>query len=78
MGLYDYSYAANLISIVIIGSVIVEFLFAADEYFKPKMYIPMSPSDIEEWKEKHQTELVAATTEEEENKANADTEVKDE
>ena len=44
MGLYDYSYAANLISIVIIGSVIVEFLFAADEHFKPKMYIPMSPT----------------------------------
>lgn len=78
MGLYDYSYAANLMSIVIIGSVIFEFLFAADEYFKPKMYIPMSPSDIDEWKEKHKAELVAATTEEEENKANADTEVKDE
>ena len=78
MGLYDYSYAANLISIVIIGSVIVEFLFAADEHFKPKMYIPMSPSDIEEWKEKHQAELVAPTTEEGENKADADTEVKDE
>jgi hypothetical protein len=77
MGLYDYSYAANLISIVIIGSVIVEFLFAADEHFKPKMYIPMSPSDIDEWKEKHQAELSAAT-EEKENKANADTEVKDE
>ena len=76
MGLYDYSYAANLISIVIIGSVIVEFLFAADEHFKPKMYIPMSPSDIDEWKEKHQAELAA--NEEEENKANADTEVKDE
>lgn len=74
MGLYDYSYAANLISIVIIGSVIVEFLFAADEHFKPKMYIPMSPSDIDEWKEKHQAELAAN----EENKANADTEVKDE
>lgn len=77
MGLYDYSYAANLISIVIIGSVIVEFLFAADEHFKPKMYIPMSPSDIDEWKEKHQAEL-SVTTEDEENKTNADTEVKDE
>lgn len=76
MGLYDYSYAANLISIVIIGSVIVEFLFAADEHFKPKMYIPMSPSDIDEWKEKHQAEL--AVNEEEENKVNADIEVKDE
>ena len=76
MGLYDYSYAANLISIVIIGSVIVEFLFAADEHFKPKMYIPMSPSDIDEWKEKHQAEL--AVNEEEENKVNADIDVKDE
>lgn len=77
MGLYDYSYAANLISIVIIGSVIVEFLFAADEHFKPKMYIPMSPSDLDEWKEKHQAELSAATGEEED-KTNADAEVKDE
>lgn len=77
MGLYDYSYAANLISIVIIGSVIVEFLFAADEHFKPKMYIPMSPSDIDEWKEKHQAEL-SGTTERENNKDNTDTEPKDE
>ena len=77
MGLYDYSYAANLISIVIIGSVLVEFLFAADEFFKPKMYLPMSPSDIEVWKEKHQAE-VSGTTEEKDNKDNTDTEPKDE
>lgn len=70
MGLYDYSYAANLISIVIIGSVIVEFLFAADEHFKPKMYIPMSPSDIDEWKEKHQAELSETTEEDGDNKSN--------
>ena len=57
MGLYDYSYAANLISVVIICSVAFEFLFAADEYFKPTMYLPMSPYNIEDWKEKHQVEL---------------------
>ncbi len=74
---YELLNAANLISLVIIDSVIVEFLFAADEHFKPKMYIPMSPSDIEEWKEKHQAEL-SATTEEEESETNADTEEKDE
>lgn len=77
MGLHDYSYAANLISIVIIGSVVVEFLFAADEHFKPKMYLPMSPSDIDEWKEKHQAELFA-TAEEEDNKDNTGTKPKDE
>ena len=77
MGLYDYSYAANLISIVIICSVAFEFLFAADEYFKPTMYLPMSPSDIEDWKEKHQAEL-SGTSEEEDNKDNTDTEPKDE
>ena len=77
MGLYDYSYAANLISIVIICRVAFEFLFAADEYFKPTMYLPMSPSDIEDWKEKHQAEL-SGTTEEENNKNNTDTEPKDE
>ena len=77
MGLYDYSYAANLISVVIICSVAFEFLFAADEYFKPTMYLPMSPSDIEDWKEKHQAEL-SGTTEEENNKDNTDTEPKDE
>ena len=54
MGLYDYSYAANLISVVIICSVAFEFLFTADEYFKPTMYLPMSPYNIEDWKEKHQ------------------------
>ena len=70
MGLYDYSYAANLISVVIICSVAFEFLIAADEYFKPAMYLPMSPSDIEEWKEKHQAEL-SGTTEEENNKDNS-------
>ena len=78
MGLYDYSYAANLISIVIIGSVIVEFLFAADEHFKPKMYIPMSPSDIDEWKEKHQAELSETTEEDGDNKSNKDEETEDE
>ena len=57
MGLYDYSYAANLISVVIICSVAFEFLIAADEYFKPTMYLPMSPYNIEDWKEKHQVEL---------------------
>ena len=77
MGLYDYSYATNLISIVIICSVAFKFLFAADEYFKPTMYLPMSPSDIEDWKEKHQGEL-SDTTEEENNKDNTDTEPKDE
>lgn len=77
MGLYDYSYAANLISIVIICSVAFEFLFAADEYFKPTMYLPMSPYNIEDWKEKHQAEL-SGTTEEENNKDNTDTEPKDE
>ena len=77
MGLYHYSYAANLISIVIICSVAFKFLFAADEYFKPTMYLPMSPSDIEDWKEKHQAEL-SGTTEEENNKNNTDTEPKDE
>lgn len=76
MGLYDYSYAANLISVVIICSVAFEFLIAADEYFKPTMYLPMSPSDIEDWKEKHQAEL-SGTTEQEDNN-NADTEPKDE
>lgn len=77
MGLYDYSYAANLISIVIICSVAFKFLFAADEYLKPTMYLPMSPSDIEDWKEKHQAAL-SGTTKEEETMANADTETKDE
>ena len=77
MGLYDYSSAANLISVVIICSVAFEFLIAADEYFKPTMYFPMSPSDIEDWKEKHQAEL-SGTTEEENNKDNTDTEPKDE
>ena len=78
MGLYDYSYAANLISIVIIGSVIVEFLFAADEHFKPQMYIPMSPSDIDEWKEIHQAELSETTEEDGDNKSNKDEETEDE
>lgn len=64
MGLRDLSYAANLISIVIIGSVVVKFLFAADEHFKPNMYVPMSPSDIKKWEETHQAEL-AETTESE-------------
>lgn len=77
MGLYDYSYAANLISVVIICSVAFEFLFTADEYFKPTMYLPMSPYNIEDWKEKHQAEL-SGTTEEENNKDNTDTEPKDE
>ncbi len=77
MGLYDYSYAANLISVVIICSVAFEFLFAADEYFKPTMYLPMSPYYIEDWKEKHQAEL-SGTNEEENNKENTDTEPKDE
>lgn len=77
MGLYDYSYAANLMSIVIIGSVVAEVLFAAVEHFKPTMCLPMSPSDIEDWKEKHQAEL-SSTTEEENNKDNTDTEPKDE
>lgn len=77
MGLYDYSYAANLISIVIICSVAFKFLFAADEYFKPTMYLPMSPSDIEDWKDKHQAAL-SGTTKEEETMANAYTEAKDE
>ena len=77
MGLYDHSYAANLISMVIICSVAFKFLFAADEYSKPTMYLPMSPSDIEDWREKHQTEL-SGTTKEEETMANADTEAKDE
>ena len=77
MGLYDLSYAANLISIVIIGSVIVSFLFAADEYFKPELYLPMSPSDIEEWKEKHPEEL-SDKCEDENSETNYDSEVKDE
>lgn len=77
MGLYDLSYAANLISIVIIGSVIIGSLFAADEYFKPKLYLPMSPSDIEEWKEKHPEEL-SGTTIDENSETNSDSEVKDE
>lgn len=77
MGLYDHSYAANLISIAIICSVAFESLFAADEYLKPTMYLPMSPSDIEDWKEKHQAAL-SGTTKEEETMANADTEAKDE
>ena len=77
MGLYDLSYAANLISIVIIGSVIVGSLFAADEYFKPELYLPMSPSDIEEWKEKHPEEL-SNTSIDENSETNSDSEVKDE
>lgn len=77
MGLYDYSHAANLISVVIICSVAFEFLFAADEYFKPTMYLPMSPSDIEDWKEKHQAELFGST-ETEYNNNNTDIEHKDE
>ena len=58
MGAYDPSYAVNLISIVIIGNVVVEFLFAADECLKPKLYLPMSPSDIEEWIKEHPEELL--------------------
>lgn len=77
MGLYDLSYAANLISIVIIGSVIIDSLFAADEYFKPKLYLPMSPSDIEEWKEKH-PEKLSGTSIDENSETNSDSEVKDE
>lgn len=77
MGLYDLSYAANLISIVIIGSVIIGSLFAADEYFKPEMYLPMSPSDIEEWKEKHPEEL-SGTSIDENSETNSDSEVKNE
>ncbi len=77
MGLYDFSYAANLISIVIIGSVIVDSLFAADEYFKPKLYLPMCPSDIEKWKEKH-PEGLSGTSEDENRGLNSDSEVKDE
>lgn len=77
MDLYDFSYAANLISIVIIGSVVVEFLFAADEYFKPKLYLPMSPPDIEEWKERHPDEL-SGKSETENDENNSDCEVKDE
>lgn len=77
MGLYDHSYAANLISMVIICSVAFKFLFAADEYFKPTMYLPMSPSDIEGWKEKHQAAL-SGTTEQEDDKDNTNTEPKKE
>lgn len=77
MGLYDYSYAANLISIVIIGSVIVGSLFTADEYFKPNLYLPMSPSDIEGWKEKHPEEL-SGTSEDDNSETNSESEVKDE
>ncbi len=76
MGLYEFSYAANLISIVIIGSLVLELLVAADRYFKPKMYIPMSPSNIEEWKEKHQAELMDAP--DDKNDSNTANEVKDE
>ena len=36
----------------------VEFLFAADECLKPKLYLPMSPSDIEEWIKEHPEELL--------------------
>lgn len=77
MGLYDLSYAAYLISIVIIGSVIVGSLFAADEYFKPELYLPMSPSYIEEWKKKHPEELLG-TSEDENSETNYDSELKDE
>ncbi|MBO5854480.1 MAG: hypothetical protein J6Q61_07065 [Bacteroidales bacterium] len=77
MGLYDYSYAANLISIVIICSVVFEFFFAADEYFKPEMYLPMSPYNIDDWKEKHPEELSGLSIDEN-SENNSDSEVKDE
>ena len=77
MGLYDYSYAANLISIVIICSVVFEFFFAADEYFKPEMYLPMSPHNIDDWKEKHPEELSGSSIDEN-SENNSDSEVKDE
>lgn len=77
MGLRDFSYAANIISIVIIGGVVVKFLFAADEHLKPKMYLPMAPSNIKEWKEKHQTELTE-TTESENTENKCERDVKDE
>ena len=62
----------NLDSCVIVGS-----LFAADEYFKPELYLPMSPSYIEEWKEKHPEEL-SNTSIDENSETNSDSEVKDE
>lgn len=77
MGLRDFSYAANIISIVIIGNIVVKFLFAADEHLKPKMYLPMAPSNIKEWKEKHQAEL-AETTESENTENKRERDVKDE
>lgn len=77
IGAHSHSYAVNLLSIVIIGNAAATVLFAADEYFKPDMYIPMSPSNIEDWKERHQAEL-SGTTEEGNNKDNTDTEPKDE
>lgn len=76
MGVYRDSYAANLISIVIICSIAFDFLFTVDKYFRPNLYLPMSPSDIEDWKEKHKTEL--SSTKEENKKDNPDTESKDE
>lgn len=53
MGTYDFSYGANLLSLVFMGNLIIWLFETAQKYLQPTLFIPMAPSDIEKWKEIH-------------------------